>query len=202
MPPYDAQTGDSGARASEAAIRSVIESYVRELKAAGAIRSPGVERAMLTVQRHHLLESFSHRESFSFRAGGLGPGPAATVHHDPGRPRLDHLELIYSNTALMTRSVDGMPTSSSSQPSLVAEMLELLDLSTGTKVLEIGAGTGYTAALMAELVGDQRLVVTVDVQDDVVAQTKRLLARAGYPQIQVLVRDGFEGLLVSLANLR
>ena len=61
------------------------------------------------------------------------------------------------------------------------------------KVLEVGAGTGYNAALMAEIVGDQRLVVTVDVLEDVVDQTRRLLAGAGYPQIQVLLRDGFEG---------
>ncbi len=60
-------------------------------------------------------------------------------------------------------------------------------------MLEIGAGTGYNAALMAEIVGDQRLVVTVDVADDVVAQTRRLLAGAGYPGIAVLLRDGVEG---------
>jgi protein-L-isoaspartate(D-aspartate) O-methyltransferase len=77
-----------------------------------------------------------------------------------------------------------MPASSTSQPSLVAQMLELLDLTSGLRVLEIGAGTGYNAALMAELVGDQRLVVTVDVLDDVVAQTRRLLTRAGYPGLR------------------
>ena len=72
-------------------------------------------------------------------------------------------------------------------------MLELLDLTPGTRVLEIGAGTGYNAALMAEIVGDQGLVVTLDVQDDVVEQTRRLLAGAGYPGIEVLLRDGAEG---------
>ena len=51
--------------------------------------------------------------------------------------------------------MDGMPASSASQPSLVAQMLELLDLTPGLRVLEIGAGTGYNAALMAEIVGDQ-----------------------------------------------
>jgi len=61
------------------------------------------------------------------------------------------------------------------------------------KVLEVGAGTGYNAALTAEIVGDQRLVVTVDVLQDVVNQTTRLLAGAGYPRIRVLLRDGFAG---------
>jgi protein-L-isoaspartate O-methyltransferase len=53
-----------------------------------------------------------------------------------------------------------------------------------------GAGTCYNAALMAQIVGDQRLVVTVDVLDDAVAQTRRLLALAVYPAIAVLVGDG------------
>jgi protein-L-isoaspartate(D-aspartate) O-methyltransferase len=72
-------------------------------------------------------------------------------------------------------------------------MLELLDLGPGMKVLEIGTGTGYNASLLTEIVGDQGLVVTVDVAEDVVDQTRRLLARAGYPGIHVRVRDGFEG---------
>ena len=46
-------------------------------------------------------------------------------------------------------------------------MLELLELTGGARVLEVGAGTGYNAALLAELVGDQRLVMTVDVAEDV-----------------------------------
>jgi protein-L-isoaspartate(D-aspartate) O-methyltransferase len=46
---------------------------------------------------------------------------------------------------------------------------------------------------MAELVGDQRLVVTLDVLKDVVEQTRRLLAQAGYREIAVLRRDGVQG---------
>ncbi len=101
--------------------------------------------------------------------------------------------VIYAETALATRHSDGMPTSSSSAPSLVAEMIELLDLQPGMKVLEIGAGTGYNAALMAEIVGGQRLITTVDNQHDVVEQTRRLLGKAGYGRIRVLERDGFDG---------
>jgi protein-L-isoaspartate(D-aspartate) O-methyltransferase len=186
MAPQPSQDGDLEAvPAGEPEIRCFVERYVRDLRAAGAIRSPGVERAFLKVERHRLLETFDHRAAGSRSAG--------TIHHDPGRPLHDHLELIYSDTPLVTRSVDGMPTSSSSQPSLVAGMVELLDLAGGLKVLEVGAGTGYNAALMAEIVGGQGLVVTVDVLDDVVGQTTRLLAGAGYPQIRVLLRDGFEG---------
>jgi protein-L-isoaspartate(D-aspartate) O-methyltransferase len=169
--------------ADEAEIRATLGRYVDELKAAGAIGPAAVERAFRTVQRHRLLETFYHRDSEGFR----------TVEHDPRQPQRDHLALIYADTALATRRIGGMPASSTSQASLVAKMLELLDLSEGLKVLEVGAGTGYNAALLAQVVGDQRLVITVDVLEDVVDQTRRLLADAGYPRIQVLLRDGYEG---------
>jgi protein-L-isoaspartate(D-aspartate) O-methyltransferase len=169
--------------ADEAEVRATIERYVDRLKADGAIGPAAVERAFRAVERHRLLETFYYRDAESRR----------TVEHDPGRPRRDHLALIYADTALATRHIGGMPASSTSQASLVAKMLELLELSEGMKILEVGAGTGYNAALLAEIVGDQRLVVTVDVLEDVVEQTRRLLAAAGYPQIQVLLRDGFEG---------
>ena len=161
----------------------MVERYVDELKAAGAIGSAPVERAFRTVERHRLLETFYHRDADGRK----------TVEHDPAHPHRDHLALIYADTALATRHIGGLPASSTSQASLVARMLELLGLSEGMKILEVGAGTGYNAALLAEIVGDQRLVVTVDVLEDVVDQTRRLLAGAGYPRIRVLLRDGFEG---------
>jgi protein-L-isoaspartate(D-aspartate) O-methyltransferase len=169
--------------ADEAEIRATLERYVDELKAAGAIGPAAVERAFRTVPRHRLLETFYYRDGGASRA----------VEHHPRQPRRDHLALIYADTALATRYIGGMPASSTSQASLVAKMLELLDLREGLKVLEVGAGTGYNAALLAEILGDQRLVITVDVLEDVVDQTRRLLADAGYPRIQVLLRDGFEG---------
>ncbi len=177
------QPGDPGSTTTgEAHVRQRIDSYADQLQAAGAIRSAAVERAFRIVERHRLLETFH-----------TGPPDFTLVHYDPEHPTQEHLEVIYADDALGTRFIDGMPASSTSQPSLVAEMLELLDLLPGMRVLEIGAGTGYNAALMAELVGDQPLVVTIDVLDDVVAQTRRLLARAGYPDIAVLVGDGVEG---------
>jgi len=174
---------DQRAYADEAEIRVMVERYTGELKAAGAIESEAVERAFRTVQRHRLLETFHHRGAEGWR----------TLEHDPGHPQRDHLALIYADTVLATRYIDGLPASSTSQASLVARMLELLDLGEGMKILEVGAGTGYNAALLAEIAGDQRLVVTVDVLEDVVDQTRRLLAGAGYPRIRVLLRDGFDG---------
>ena len=58
-------------------------------------------------------------------------------------------------------------------------------------VLEIGAGTGYNAALMQEIV--DRAGHIIDIQDDVVEQTRRLLKASGYGGIEVIAADGAEG---------
>ena len=64
------------------------------------------------------------------------------------------LAAAYNDEAVVTRQAqDGSPSSSSSQPSIMAEMLEMLALRPEARVLEIGAGTGYNAALLAHLVG-------------------------------------------------
>jgi protein-L-isoaspartate(D-aspartate) O-methyltransferase len=155
----------------------------RPFKERGLLHSASVEAAFRQVPRHRLLETF-------YRLGEQEP---ERVEFDPKNPRPEHLEIIYSDEALVTRFSPSMPTSSTSQPSLMVNMLELLELSPGLKVLEIGAGTGYNAALIAELVGEQSLMVSVDIQADVLAQARRLLAEAGYPEIKLLTQDGFYG---------
>ena len=104
--------------ADEAEIRATVERYADGLKASGAIESAAAERAFRAVERHRLLETFYYRDTERRQ----------TVEHDPARPRRDHLSLIYADTALVTRHIDGMPASSTSQSSLVAAMLELLEL--------------------------------------------------------------------------
>ena len=64
---------------------------------------------------------------------------------------------------MIKRDERGMPLSSSSQPALMAEVLELLDVRSGDWVLEIGTGSGYHAALLAHIVGSSGRVVTIDV---------------------------------------
>lgn len=108
-------------------------------------------------------------------------------------PEFD-LSTVYTDEALVTkRDADGQPISSSSQPAIMAKMLEQLDISPGQRVLEIGAGTGYNAALMAELTGDARQVVSVDIDADVVARATIGLAAAGYSRVRAICADGAEG---------
>ena len=107
----------------------------------------------------------------------------------PDRP----LEEVYADEAIPTKLGDGYPISSSSQPSMMAIMLEQLALAPGQRVLEIGAGTGYNAALMAHLVGPGGRVVTVDIDDDLVADARRHLAAAGAENVLAVCADGALG---------
>jgi protein-L-isoaspartate(D-aspartate) O-methyltransferase len=100
-------------------------------------------------------------------------------------------EEVYSDAALVTHWRDGWPSSSSSQPSLMARMLAALDLRPGQRVLEIGAGTGYNAALIARITGGA--VVSLDVQPEVVAEARAALERAGIEGVEVRVGDGYRG---------
>jgi len=166
-------------------IRELVDAYVDDVKARAPIRSEAVERAFRRAERHRLLELFYSYDQER--------GEYDEIRIDPGNPSTEHLKKVYSDSALATRVSGGLPSSSTSQPTLVAQMLELLELTPGQRVLEVGAGTGYNAVLMQEIVGEVGHVTTIDIQEDVVAQTRRLLQAAGYDRIEVIARDGALG---------
>ncbi len=84
-----------------------------------------------------------------------------------------------------------LPTSSSTMPSLMVEMLESLDVHDGHRVLEIGTGTGYNAALLSHRLGGEH-VVSIDIDPDLVQTAKRRLEELGYSPILV-AGDGLAG---------
>jgi protein-L-isoaspartate(D-aspartate) O-methyltransferase len=85
---------------------------------------------------------------------------------------------------------DGLPVSSSSQPAMMAIMLDQLDLRPGHRVLEIGTGSGYNAAVMSAVVGDGGEVVTVDIDPELVARARASLLATGYDEVNVQCADG------------
>jgi methyltransferase of ATP-grasp peptide maturase system len=127
---------------------------------------------------------------------------------DGDRPECheEWLRMVYSDDTLITQldgdeqawktamaegRVTGVPTSSSSQPALMARMLEALDVEDGQRVLEIGTGTGYNAALMCEALGSEQ-VVSVDIDAALVESAKERLAGLGY-RPALAVGDGGDG---------
>ncbi|MGH3947644.1 MAG: ATP-grasp peptide maturase system methyltransferase [Pseudonocardiaceae bacterium] len=90
-----------------------------------------------------------------------------------------------------TGPISGEPTCSSTQPSLMATMFEALHIEAGQRVLEIGTGTGYNAALLSHRLGDTN-VTTMDIDPDLTGQARANLNRAGY-RPSVVTGDGEAG---------
>ena len=77
-----------------------------------------------------------------------------------------------------------------SQPYIVALMTELLELRAGEKVLEIGTGSGYQAAVLAELTPK---VYTIEILPNLAKRAEETLRRLGYESVKVRVGDGYQG---------
>ena len=98
---------------------------------------------------------------------------------------------VYRDQAFAIKYDDGgFAVSSSSQPAIMARMLDQLDVRPGQRVLEIGTGTGYNAALLGQLVGETGAVVSVDIDADLVADARERLAACGVSQVTVVCGDG------------
>jgi protein-L-isoaspartate(D-aspartate) O-methyltransferase len=73
---------------------------------------------------------------------------------------------------------------------MVASMLEMLEVADGQKVLEIGTGSGYNAALLASLAGAAGRVVTIEVDEDLAKGAAATLASEGFETVEVHSGDG------------
>ncbi len=144
----------------------------------GRTLSPSVRRAFLQVPRHLFVQQYYEQRGNSLSWDLVQATP----------------EKIYRDEALVTQ-IDGrgMPSSSTSQPSLMAAQLEALALSHGHRVLEIGVGTGYNAALLGELVGDTGQVISIDIDEGLVERAKQHLVQAQAFNVVALAGDGFVG---------
>jgi protein-L-isoaspartate(D-aspartate) O-methyltransferase len=102
-------------------------------------------------------------------------------------------EVYRSSEAILVKRVEGVGVSSASAPDVMAAMLELLEVRAGMRVLEIGAGTGYNAALLAHIVGETGQVVSIDIDADLVEGARDHLRAAGAEQVEVIEADGALG---------
>ncbi|MHA6783204.1 methyltransferase domain-containing protein [Pseudonocardia saturnea] len=132
---------------------------VEQLTQLGAIRSDAVRQAFLDVGREWFVPHFQRRDENGTQwVDGVDPD----VHEEwLAGVYTDDVLIVQTRSAPDLADPNGAPTSSSSMPSVMAGMLEALDLRPGMRVLEIGTGTGYNAALLCRLVGDAN-VVTIE----------------------------------------
>lgn len=116
---------------------------------------------------------------------------AATPRHHflPGHA----LEQIYADQAIAVKREGDEWLSSSSQPAMMAIMLAQLGLAPGQRVLEIGTGTGYNAALIDRIVGPTGRVISLELDPELAVAAHSHLAAAGHPSVEVRHTDGALG---------
>jgi protein-L-isoaspartate(D-aspartate) O-methyltransferase len=129
----------------------------------GTVRTDAVEAAFRQVPRHLFLPDVPLVEAYADE-------PVYTKHEG-----------------------DGTRISAASQPKIVGMMLEQLAIEPGERLLELGAATGYNAALMATLTGADGRVTTIDIDDDLVAGAREHLAAANIDNVEAVVADGALG---------
>ncbi|MEU1813755.1 methyltransferase domain-containing protein [Streptomyces roseifaciens] len=156
---------------------------VERLRAAGELTDPRWRRAFAEVPRELFVPVY-----YTGAVGGhrrLSGGDPDPLGHE------DWLVGAYADEPLATRVRDGEPVSSSSRPSLMARMLSALNVQDGHRVLEIGTGTGYNAALLAHRLGDGN-VTTADLDPEITASARDHLTEAGFHP-EVVTGDGALG---------
>jgi protein-L-isoaspartate(D-aspartate) O-methyltransferase len=140
---------------------------VASLEQSGAVKSPEVRRAFEEVARETFVGEIAAREG---------------------------LASVYRPDAVLVTAVDsrGFSISASSATAIMAPMLEELELVEGMRVLEIGTGTGYNAALLRRLVGSSGTVVSIDVDADLVHRARSAWRQSGH-RCRGIVGDGRQG---------
>ena len=95
-----------------------------------------------------------------------------------------------------------------SQPTTIAVMLELLEAGKGMNVLEVGSGSGYVAALLSEIVESNGRVTGMELEEELIGQSKKNLNKQGCKNVEIVKGDGslgskekapFDRILVSAA---
>ncbi|WP_428485148.1 protein-L-isoaspartate O-methyltransferase family protein [Rhodopila sp.] len=140
---------------------------------------PRLRAAVQAVPRHR----FVHR----FR---IDDGPLVNFEDDPAR----HMPTIYSDKIM--RHVDAageLLASSNSQPSFVLFLLHLLDIQPGHRMLEVGSGSGWLAAIAAYLAGPDGAVTGIEIIADLAEQSRADLASVGSGTVTIVTGDGAKG---------
>jgi protein-L-isoaspartate(D-aspartate) O-methyltransferase len=154
-----------------------------------AEQRPAVDEALAQRLHQALLEHL--RGDGLLEDERIAAAFAAVPRHHflPGHP----LEVVYADHAVAVKREGDEWLSSSSQPAMMAIMLAQLEPRPGDKVLEIGAGTGYNAAILDQMVGPTGGVLTLELDADLAAVARANLAAAGVEAVEVRQADGALG---------
>ncbi|WP_276299982.1 protein-L-isoaspartate(D-aspartate) O-methyltransferase [Halorussus lipolyticus] len=132
--------------------------------------------------RERMVEQLARREEFD----------DSTLDVMRSVPRHEFVPPTHRDRAYEDRPLPIGSDQTISAPHMVAVMVQLLGLDSGERVLEIGTGCGYHAAVTAEVVGPEN-VYSVEYHESLARQTRDRFDRLGYGDISVRVGDGHEG---------
>ena len=164
--------------------RSYRERYVNRLNNSGCIISRGVERALRCVDLHRLVDEFYL---------SVGPSRYNRITLSDLETLRQALEALYSGKPIVLSVGLNSPFQKTLSAETLTLILESCELETGIRVLEIGGRTGYIAALLSEIVEDQRLVTSIHTNRVTTASGRQLLPLAGYADVLFTASDGFYG---------
>ena len=168
--------------------RPYAEALVAALKGEGKLSSPLVEAAFKQVPRHPFIDQFFLLETSNRRVQWRQVKPSSVQNIDAW------LRAVYMNQPIVTAYDEyNTPTSSSSSPDAMVLMLETSELRPGLRVLEIGTGTGYNAALLAHIVGDPHMIFTVEIDAVLASRAQHILDLVAGEGITVCTGDGLHG---------
>jgi protein-L-isoaspartate(D-aspartate) O-methyltransferase len=172
----------------------LLDRLVTQLTADGDL-TPDWRETFLAVPRHAFIPDIVWRHDPTIDGPDLVP---VRRSEQPDQ----WLEIAYANSPVTVQVDDGHPvgpdehgrdiSSSASHPGIVAQMLTASGAQPGERVLEIGTGTGYNAALLAHRLG-ARNVVSMEIDEALAGHAQRALKAAGYDAVTVLTGDGALG---------
>ena len=179
---------------------TLLAGLVDDLSSSGAL-TPDWRAAFLAVPRHLFVPDLVWREG----EDGCGLQEVRRAEQPD-----TWLAMVYRDEPVITQINDGaspgfpgappdlsaarhiLYTSSTSMPSVVAEMLGALRAEPGMSVLEIGTGTGWNTALLAHRLGSEH-ITSLEIDPHLSARAQQVLAEAGYGAVTVLTGDGTLG---------
>jgi protein-L-isoaspartate(D-aspartate) O-methyltransferase len=143
--------------------------------------SAAVEQAYLETPRHRFITRYRKEDNSEWQE---------VTQHNVG----EHLATLYANQPLILfDDEEGHARSSISQPSLVLFMLDLLRVEPGHRVFELGAGSGWNAAMLGRLVGSTGHVYSLEIIPEVAQRAAATIAALGIPNVSIITGDGGEG---------
>ncbi len=160
------------------------EKLVSHLRAQDYLHREDVERAFLSIPREDFIWSVWKKENGEWKSYPVKKNELSQ----------ETAEMIYKDSSIPILVENDEIISSSSQTAVMSVMIEEADIRRGDKVLEIGTGSGYNAAIINQIVGKEGKVVTLEINDTVYNLAKAAFKNTGLSEdIVLLKRDAVTG---------